>query len=496
MEPQQGHARRRPLTGARRTDPSPPPQHSAPRDPAEGTRVRPPDQPSRRVPLVISVGAASLLLVGILGVQLLGDDTPEATDLAASTRDSAATPPAAASPAPSAAPPVRPRTVLPLVTAATAANRTPATAQAALTQLMAGRALVTTRLLRATVRDDAVVVAAAGGVLAGTAEDLATVARAYGGNALATELGERLDAQAAAALTYAEAARNDDAAAAARATSELEQRSAALGVTYERATGGALKGAATRADATQLIAYVDAQSRGDHATGYRLEQGLQVRSASYGATLAARMAGPIAPGTTTPQQQALSARWQLLFGQHSVLAGDVVRAGLTGADDFPAATAALDANTQALTDAVAGVVVAGSATTFSTLWADQIDSVIAYTRAGVQTDRAGQRAATARLTASGRALTTFFSEATGGRLTAASLGPAFERHTGALMRQADAWAESDAASAYALAAADYAGLAGLAAPAASAFTQTIAARVPVGGAATGWGGAAAVVGPA
>lgn len=101
--------------------------------------------------------------------------------------------------------------MLPLVQTATSPDRTPATARTALDQLLAGRALVTTRLLRATVRDDDVTAAAAGGVLEGTAEDVGAVARVYKREALATELEGLLDEQAAAAAAFVEAVGDGDA---------------------------------------------------------------------------------------------------------------------------------------------------------------------------------------------------------------------------------------------------------------------------------------------
>ena len=502
-----GHARRRPLTARRARDTgAPPPRHSAAagqQGQQGGSRARPARRDTK-IPLAVGAAGLALLVAAVLGVQALGGDDAT-TDVAASTRDGTAqdqrpsttSPSAAASAAPSTAsstaPAAAPRTMLPVVQAATGADRTPATARTALEQLLAGRALVTTRLLRATVRDDVVIGAAAAGVLDGTARDIGAVTRAYRGEALAAELEGLLDEQAQAAVSFAEGVRDGDEAATRAAADDLEETSARLGASLESATGGAVKAIEPREDAGQLRAYVSAQSKGDHAAAYAVERQLQARLGRQGSALATSLAGPVDPAGATSQQQELAARWQLLFGEHAVLAGDVVRAGLTGADDFEAATAALDANTAALTSAVGGVVPPEQAKAFSTMWADQLDAAVGYARATSEQDAAGRAQARERLVASGQALTTFFSDATGGRLSAASLGPALERHASALLGQADAWAASDAGKAYGLAAADYAGLAGLATPAAGAFAQTVAAEAPVGGAATGAGGASALV---
>jgi hypothetical protein len=96
-----------------------------------------------------------------------------------------------------------PRTEPSVVQAATGSDRTPANARAALEQLLAGRAVITTRLLRATLSDDTQMAAAATTLLARTTADVGEVTRVWRGASVADELTAVLDAQSTAAVAHA-----------------------------------------------------------------------------------------------------------------------------------------------------------------------------------------------------------------------------------------------------------------------------------------------------
>ena len=448
-----GHARPAPPITARRRvgTAATAPRHSAPRAhraPAEGTRTRGrAPAPSRR-PVVVGAAAMALALAVVVGGQQIMRDEP---DRAAG-----------------------PRAVLPAVQAATGPDRTPAAARAALEQLLAGRALMTTRLLGATVRDDPAMAAAAGAVLARTTADVSDVTRVWRGSSLAEQLADVLGAQTSAAVAYAEALRDGDSTAATRAQEDLARSSARLGGWLDRTTSGDVKALYPREDGAMLRAYAEAELRGDRPRARAHEQLLLLRMSREGGTLATSIAGRTA--LTSFEQRQLVERWQLLFGQHAVLGGDLVRATVTDAEDASAVAAALTTNASAVETLVRDVLPPAEARTFADLWQTDVDAVVAWSQAAASDDRRERSSAADRLTASGRALGAFLTQTTGGRLAAGFVAPALEKHASSLVRQGDAWSSGGADVAYGLATADYAAMAAVGARTATALGVAITGR--------------------
>jgi len=88
----------------------------------------------------------------------------------------------------------------------------------------------------------------------------------------------------------------------------------------------------------------------------------------------------------------------------------------------------------------------------------------------------------------------FLESATGKRLGSSSLATALLSHDQMLLQHADAFAAKDYATAHAIAYEAYEHMLELARLLADAFGATVAARLPVGGMQTGYGGMAETVG--
>ena len=106
--------------------------------------------------------------------------------------------------------------------------------------------------------------------------------------------------------------------------------------------------------------------------------------------------------TTQPRPTAADLRVTLdrLFGQHAVLAMNATNAGVTGAKSFPAVAKALDANSVALSKAVASFYGAKKGQTFLNgrfMWRDHIKFFVDYTVALAKNDRVGQNKAVSNL---------------------------------------------------------------------------------------------------
>ena len=88
------------------------------------------------------------------------------------------------------------------------------------------------------------------------------------------------------------------------------------------------------------------------------------------------------------------------FGEHAVLAMNATNAGITGSKSFPAAAAALDKNSVALSKSIASVYGAKAGQTFLNgkfMWRAHIKFFVDYTVAKAKKDTAGQNKAVANL---------------------------------------------------------------------------------------------------
>jgi hypothetical protein len=139
-----------------------------------------------------------------------------------------------------------------------------------------------------------------------------------------------------------------------------------------------------------------------------------------------------------------------LLGEHTTLAVTAMRAGVTGADDEPAAQDALGSNTEAIGSWVADVYGKAAASAFLDLWTEHTDAYLDYVNSSVAGDTLGQNAALDRLGAYQHDFSSFLAGANP-KLSASALESLLEHHTHQLIAQADAYAAGDYDQAYALA---------------------------------------------
>jgi hypothetical protein len=144
----------------------------------------------------------------------------------------------------------------------------------------------------------------------------------------------------------------------------------------------------------------------------------------------------------------LALRLESLLGEHSVLAADMMRSRIRGDDDFAqTANAALGGNTDAMTDLIASNFGGQAATRFKSLWAAHVGALFTY--ASGLADRSASARDGARATLAGfeRDLAGFFADASQGRLNRDAAQAAVLMHVDHLLRQADAYAAHDYATA-------------------------------------------------
>jgi uncharacterized protein YccT (UPF0319 family) len=141
-----------------------------------------------------------------------------------------------------------------------------------------------------------------------------------------------------------------------------------------------------------------------------------------------------------------------LLGEHALLAIQATQRGLVGGADFSAIANQLDANSVAISKAIASVYGNAAGQQFlngKNLWRAHIKDFVAYTVATAKHDKAGQNAAVANLMAYIQTQAAFFAKATG--LPKQALANDLTAHVLQLKGQLDDFAAGRYAASYALA---------------------------------------------
>ncbi|MEU4428502.1 hypothetical protein AB0F81_48455 [Actinoplanes sp. NPDC024001] len=180
-----------------------------------------------------------------------------------------------------------------------------------------------------------------------------------------------------------------------------------------------------------------------------------------------------------------------LLAEHVVLVEDVTRAAVTNTPDFDAAARSINANTRDLTAAMDTLFGTAAARQFQRIWGDHVEQLVAYSAATAAKDETRRQRARSALAKYEQDMAVFLNQATGGRMTRPELAQAFAGHDEMLLEHADAYAARDYPTAHDIAYRTYEHGFDLARELADAFGETVAARLPRGGAQTGYGGLAA-----
>ena len=144
----------------------------------------------------------------------------------------------------------------------------------------------------------------------------------------------------------------------------------------------------------------------------------------------------------------LALRLESLLGEHSVLAADMMRGRIRGDEDFvQTANAALGENTDAMTDLIASNFGTPAATRFKSLWAAHVTALFKYASGLADRSEGVRDDARAALISFERDLAGFFADASQGRLNRDAAQVALLMHVDHLLRQADAYATHEYATA-------------------------------------------------
>jgi hypothetical protein len=384
--------------------------------------------------------------------------------------------------------------VMTMAAAAIAPPTSPKQVRAQFEQLLGLHALLAVRQMRSLVATAPDVSQVAGVALQTNTDELTRlVASAYGATQADgfTKLWQR---HLADLMAYAKGVAGHDPSATQTARAALLADADAYGSWLAQASKGRVRAsdaaAGVRMHVTELMDQADAYGTRDYQRAYRIERAAYEHMFSAGAGLAKASVTPeVAVGLDTPPERLRSA-FAMLLGEHMELIIDTQRATFAGAPQFQAAAAQVNANTTALTKAMAAIVGPTKAAEFQTAWANHVEGLLAYTAAVAGNDQNAKTVAKQNLDGFAQRLALYFSDIVKNVLAADPLTKAITAHDQHLIDHVDAYAAKDYPRAQQMELEGYQQMLEVANTLVGAIQRTVKPQLPVGGSKTGGGGMA------
>jgi hypothetical protein len=378
--------------------------------------------------------------------------------------------------------------------AATAAPTSPRQVRAGFEQLLGLHALLAARQMRSQVLAAPDFGQVAGAALQANTDALTKlVALAYGASQ-ADRFRTLWQRHLADLSAYAKGVAGHDTSASQTARAALLADANAYGSWLAGASGGRVPAsdaaAGVRMHVEELMGQTDAAAARDYAKADRIERLAYEHMFSAGAALATASVTPeVAVGLDTPPERLRSA-FAMLLGEHMELIVEAQRATFAGGPQFKAAAAQVNANTAALTKAMAAIVGPAKAAEFQTAWANHVEGLLAYTSAVANRDEAAKAAAKRNLDGFADRLALYFSDVVKNVLATDPLTQAITAHDQHLIDHVEAYAAKDYARAQQMELDGYQQMLGVANTLIDAIQRTVKPRLPKGGSQTGGGGTA------
>ena len=364
--------------------------------------------------------------------------------------------------------------------------------------LLGQHSVLAADLMRSWIRGDEDFVQAANAALGRNTDAMNELVGQLFGRAAAATFAPMWAEHVVSVVDYAGAVVHQDDDARTRARDKLVKYEVQLADFFAGVSRGRLSPAAARGAVTMHVEHLtkqtDAYAAGDYATADRIYRVGYEQAYDLGGALADALLPAADRATLQVPLWRLRSQLGKLLAEHAALLEDVNRAAVTNTADFNAAARSINDNTRALAAAVGTLFGAAAARQFQTLWAAHVEQLVAYGAATAARDAGRQQQARAGLRDFEHRMAAFLDRATTGRMSGSSLAAALLAHDQMLLKHADAYATRNYPAAHDIAYQTYDHMFELARQLADAFGATVAARLPVGGAQTGYGGLADVVG--
>ena len=378
------------------------------------------------------------------------------------------------------------------------AGKSPADVALQLEALLGQHSVLVSDMMNSRIRNDDNFGQVATAAVTRNTDDLTAVVKAMFGDQAANAFRGTWNDHTTAFFNYARGLATNDPGVRADARAQLVKFESGLGDFFSAASQGRLPQAAAR---TTLATHVDhLLQQADAYAGHNYARAADLYRTAYshafgiGQALAATLLPPDQSAALDQPSWRLRSELERLLGEHVALAVATLRAGATESPDFTANGNALNKNTDDLATAMGTLFGPAAGQQFLSMWADHIDALVSYTAGVAGHDTARTTAAQDKLRAFEGTLSTFLDQATGDRMPTDDLSKAFLAHDQMLTRQVDASAGKDYAQATQLSYTAYQDMFTLSQKLSDAFGETVATRLPRGGAETGAGGTAGAPG--
>jgi hypothetical protein len=378
--------------------------------------------------------------------------------------------------------------------AATAAQASPRQVRAQFEQLLGLHALLAVRQMRSVVAAAPELQRAIEASLQANTDALSRLVESAYGGAPADRFTPLWQRHLADLVAYAKGVAGNDSSAKQTARTLLLADADAYGSWQAEASKGRVQAsdaaAGVRMHVTELMEQADAYAARDYARAYRIERAAYEHMFTAGTAVAKAGVTPeVAVGLDAPPEKLRSA-FAMLLGEHMELLVDAQRATFAGTQEFEAAAAQVNANTTALTKAMAGIVGPTKAAEFQTAWANHVEGLMDYTAAVAGNDQNAKTVAKQNLDGFAERLALYFSDIVKNALAADPLTAAITAHDAHLIHHVDAYAAKRYEQAQEMELAGYQQMLGVANTLVGAIQRTVKPRLPVGGSQTGGGGMA------
>jgi molecular chaperone GrpE (heat shock protein) len=292
--------------------------------------------------------------------------------------------------------------------------------------------------------------------LQGNTEDLSAAISSVYGDEAGAKFKDMWSAHIGYFVDYVKGTASKDEAAKKAALDELAQykqdfSSFLSTATEERLEADALaEGLQMHVD--QLVGAFNAYVEGDYEKAYEYEREAihHMYMVSKGLSNAIVMQFPEKFENHQAVTPAADLRSDLnyLLSEHAGLAVTAMQNGIDGSKDFEASAAALSANTDDLSAAIASVYGDEAGEQFKQMWAAHIGHFVDYVKATGANDEAGKKAALAALAQYKVEFSKFLETATDGRLPADALAEGLQMHVDQLIKAFDTYTAEDYAGTY------------------------------------------------
>ncbi|WHX41291.1 copper amine oxidase [Mesobacillus sp. AQ2] len=292
--------------------------------------------------------------------------------------------------------------------------------------------------------------------LQGNTEDLsAAIASVYGDEAGA-KFKEMWSAHIGFFVDYVKGTAGNDEAAKKAALDELAQYKEDFSNFLSTATEKRLEADALaeglQMHVDQLVGAFNAYVAGDYEKAYEYEREAihHMYMVSKGLSNAIVMQFPDKFENHKAVTPAADLRSDLnyLLSEHAGLAVTAMQNGIDGSKDFEASAAALSANTEDLSAAIASVYGKEAGEQFKQMWAEHIGHFVSYVKATGANDEEAKKAALTALAQYKDSFAKFLETATGGRLPADALAEGLQMHVDQLVKAFDTYTAEDYANTY------------------------------------------------